>query len=159
MLAHRSLFRKTGSDASRPAAPPKAVRYGALPWISLGQVQRRTLAPFTITARRLPEATAAEFGIDVHPRAPAVLFPALGAYVGPDIVAGRTPSACARAPSASGPRNTTTDSAERRGALKPEVRSASRALRSRCIAAEWRRSATSLDQLAEPGSSAGAVAP
>jgi uncharacterized 2Fe-2S/4Fe-4S cluster protein (DUF4445 family) len=47
-----------------------------------------SMAPFTITARRVPDATAADFGIDVHPRAPAVLFPALGAYVGPDIVAG-----------------------------------------------------------------------
>jgi uncharacterized 2Fe-2S/4Fe-4S cluster protein (DUF4445 family) len=47
-----------------------------------------SMAPFTIAARRLPEATAAEFGVDVHRRAPAVLFPALGAYVGPDIVAG-----------------------------------------------------------------------
>ena len=37
---------------------------------------------------RLPEATAADFGLQVHERAPAVLFPALGAYVGPDIVAG-----------------------------------------------------------------------
>jgi uncharacterized 2Fe-2S/4Fe-4S cluster protein (DUF4445 family) len=47
-----------------------------------------SMAPFTITARRLPEALAADFGLRVHPRAPAVLFPALGAYVGPDIVAG-----------------------------------------------------------------------
>jgi uncharacterized 2Fe-2S/4Fe-4S cluster protein (DUF4445 family) len=47
-----------------------------------------SMAPFTIVARRLPEATAADFGVHVHPRAPAVLFPALGAYVGPDIVAG-----------------------------------------------------------------------
>jgi uncharacterized 2Fe-2S/4Fe-4S cluster protein (DUF4445 family) len=47
-----------------------------------------SMAPFTITARRLPEAAAADFGLRVHPRAPAVLFPALGAYVGPDIVAG-----------------------------------------------------------------------
>jgi uncharacterized 2Fe-2S/4Fe-4S cluster protein (DUF4445 family) len=46
------------------------------------------MAPFTIAARRLPEATAADFGIAVHDRAPAVMFPALGAYVGPDIVAG-----------------------------------------------------------------------
>src|SRR5262249_44906725 len=36
----------------------------------------------------LPQASAAEFGVQVHRRAPAVLFPALGAYVGPDIVAG-----------------------------------------------------------------------
>jgi uncharacterized 2Fe-2S/4Fe-4S cluster protein (DUF4445 family) len=47
-----------------------------------------SMAPFTIAARRLPEAQAADFGVRAHPRAPAVLFPALGAYVGPDIVAG-----------------------------------------------------------------------
>ncbi len=47
-----------------------------------------SMAPFTIAARRLPEATASDFGVHVHRRAPAVLFPALGAYVGPDIVAG-----------------------------------------------------------------------
>ena len=47
-----------------------------------------SMAPFTIAARTLPEATAADFGVTVHRRAPAVTFPALGAYVGPDIVAG-----------------------------------------------------------------------
>jgi uncharacterized 2Fe-2S/4Fe-4S cluster protein (DUF4445 family) len=47
-----------------------------------------SMAPFTVVARRLPEASAADFGVSVHPRAPAVTFPALGAYVGPDIVAG-----------------------------------------------------------------------
>jgi uncharacterized 2Fe-2S/4Fe-4S cluster protein (DUF4445 family) len=47
-----------------------------------------SMAPFTIAARRLPEAKARDFGVEVHERAPAVLFPALGAYVGPDIVAG-----------------------------------------------------------------------
>jgi uncharacterized 2Fe-2S/4Fe-4S cluster protein (DUF4445 family) len=47
-----------------------------------------SMAPFTIASRRLPEATATDFGVTVHERAPAVLFPALGAYVGPDIVAG-----------------------------------------------------------------------
>jgi uncharacterized 2Fe-2S/4Fe-4S cluster protein (DUF4445 family) len=47
-----------------------------------------SMAPFTIAARRLPEAAATDFGLELHPRAPAVLFPALGAYVGPDIVAG-----------------------------------------------------------------------
>jgi uncharacterized 2Fe-2S/4Fe-4S cluster protein (DUF4445 family) len=47
-----------------------------------------SMAPFTIAARRLPEATASDFGLHVHERAPAVLFPALGAYVGPAIVAG-----------------------------------------------------------------------
>src|SRR3954447_13241349 len=47
-----------------------------------------SMAPFTIAARKLPEARAADLGVRVHERAPAVLFPALGAYVGPDIVAG-----------------------------------------------------------------------
>ncbi len=47
-----------------------------------------SMAPFTIAAQTLPRAAAADFGVVVHPRAPAVLFPALGAYVGPDIVAG-----------------------------------------------------------------------
>ncbi len=47
-----------------------------------------SMAPFTIAAQTLPRAAASDFGVLVHPRAPAVLFPALGAYVGPDIVAG-----------------------------------------------------------------------
>jgi uncharacterized 2Fe-2S/4Fe-4S cluster protein (DUF4445 family) len=46
------------------------------------------MAPFTIAARTLPAALATDFGVRVHPRAPAVTMPALGAYVGPDIVAG-----------------------------------------------------------------------
>jgi uncharacterized 2Fe-2S/4Fe-4S cluster protein (DUF4445 family) len=47
-----------------------------------------SMAPFTVVTRRMPEATAIDFGVAVHRRAPAVTFPALGAYVGPDIVAG-----------------------------------------------------------------------
>jgi uncharacterized 2Fe-2S/4Fe-4S cluster protein (DUF4445 family) len=46
------------------------------------------MAPFIIAARRLPPVTAADFGVQLHPRAPAFTFPALGAYVGGDIVAG-----------------------------------------------------------------------
>jgi uncharacterized 2Fe-2S/4Fe-4S cluster protein (DUF4445 family) len=45
------------------------------------------MSPFIISARRLPPAVASDFGVRVHPRAPAVVFPALGAYVGGDIVA------------------------------------------------------------------------
>jgi uncharacterized 2Fe-2S/4Fe-4S cluster protein (DUF4445 family) len=57
--------------------------------IALGiDPQPLSMAPFTIAARRLPAAEATEFGVKVHRRAPAVMFPALGAYVGPDIVAG-----------------------------------------------------------------------
>ena len=46
------------------------------------------MAPFIIASRTLPPATALDFGVKVHTRAPAVIFPALGAYVGGDIVAG-----------------------------------------------------------------------
>jgi len=45
-------------------------------------------APFIVCSRAPIPALAAEFGIPAHPRAPAVTFPALGAYVGPDILAG-----------------------------------------------------------------------
>ena len=47
-----------------------------------------SMAPFIMMARELPPARATDFGVRVHPRAPAVTFPALGAYVGGDIVAG-----------------------------------------------------------------------
>jgi uncharacterized 2Fe-2S/4Fe-4S cluster protein (DUF4445 family) len=47
-----------------------------------------SMAPFIVAAHDLPPATAADFGVAVHPRAPAVVFPSLGAYVGGDIVAG-----------------------------------------------------------------------
>jgi uncharacterized 2Fe-2S/4Fe-4S cluster protein (DUF4445 family) len=46
------------------------------------------VAPFIVAARDLPRADAIDFGIKIHPRAPAMAFPALGAYVGGDIVAG-----------------------------------------------------------------------
>ena len=38
--------------------------------------------------RRFPELLAVDLGVHVHPRARAVVLPALGAYVGGDIVAG-----------------------------------------------------------------------
>jgi uncharacterized 2Fe-2S/4Fe-4S cluster protein (DUF4445 family) len=46
------------------------------------------VAPFVMTAGSFAGLTAAEMGIRVHPAAPAQVFPALGAYVGGDIVAG-----------------------------------------------------------------------
>jgi uncharacterized 2Fe-2S/4Fe-4S cluster protein (DUF4445 family) len=46
------------------------------------------VAPFVMATRSMPELLASEIGLDVHPRARAFLFPALGAYVGGDIVAG-----------------------------------------------------------------------
>jgi uncharacterized 2Fe-2S/4Fe-4S cluster protein (DUF4445 family) len=47
-----------------------------------------SMAPFVVAAHELPPAVAADFGVPVHPRAPAYVFPSLGAYVGGDIVAG-----------------------------------------------------------------------
>jgi uncharacterized 2Fe-2S/4Fe-4S cluster protein (DUF4445 family) len=47
-----------------------------------------SMAPFVVTTHEPPPLLAADFGIPVHPRAPAFAFPSLGAYVGGDIVAG-----------------------------------------------------------------------
>jgi uncharacterized 2Fe-2S/4Fe-4S cluster protein (DUF4445 family) len=55
-----------------------------------------SMAPFIVAAHELPPATAADFGVAVHPRAPAVVFPSLGAYVGGDIVAGMLASGLTR---------------------------------------------------------------
>ena len=46
------------------------------------------VAPFVMTAAHPPSVLAADLGLTLHPRARAFLFPALGAYVGGDIVAG-----------------------------------------------------------------------
>ena len=47
-----------------------------------------SMAPFIVATHELPPALASDFGVAVHPRAPAIVFPSLGAYVGGDIVAG-----------------------------------------------------------------------
>jgi uncharacterized 2Fe-2S/4Fe-4S cluster protein (DUF4445 family) len=47
-----------------------------------------SMAPFVVSTHTLPEVPARELGVEVHPRAPAFVFPSLGAYVGGDIVAG-----------------------------------------------------------------------
>jgi uncharacterized 2Fe-2S/4Fe-4S cluster protein (DUF4445 family) len=46
------------------------------------------MAPFTLACAAPPVVPASELGLSLHPQARAVLFPALGAYVGGDIVAG-----------------------------------------------------------------------
>jgi len=46
------------------------------------------VAPFVMSAAQPPVVLAADLGLSLHPRARAVLLPALGAYVGGDIVAG-----------------------------------------------------------------------
>jgi len=47
-----------------------------------------SMAPFVVATHELPPVHAFDFGVAVHPRAPAFVFPSLGAYVGGDIVAG-----------------------------------------------------------------------
>jgi uncharacterized 2Fe-2S/4Fe-4S cluster protein (DUF4445 family) len=54
------------------------------------------VAPFILSARLLPEILAADIGLQVHPRARAVVFPAFGAYVGGDITAGLLASGMSR---------------------------------------------------------------
>jgi len=47
-----------------------------------------SMAPFTVSTHTFPPVRASEFGVALHPRASAYVFPSLGAYVGGDIVAG-----------------------------------------------------------------------
>jgi uncharacterized 2Fe-2S/4Fe-4S cluster protein (DUF4445 family) len=46
------------------------------------------VAPFVMAAAQPPAVLASDIGLSLHPRARAFFFPALGAYVGGDIVAG-----------------------------------------------------------------------
>ena len=46
------------------------------------------VAPFVMSTPQPPTVLASDLGLELHPRARAYLFPALGAYVGGDIVAG-----------------------------------------------------------------------
>jgi uncharacterized 2Fe-2S/4Fe-4S cluster protein (DUF4445 family) len=46
------------------------------------------VAPFIMSSATVPPVLASDLGLALHPRARATLFPALGAYVGGDIVAG-----------------------------------------------------------------------
>jgi uncharacterized 2Fe-2S/4Fe-4S cluster protein (DUF4445 family) len=46
------------------------------------------VAPFVLSTAQPPAVPATEVGLDLHPGARAFFFPALGAYVGGDIVAG-----------------------------------------------------------------------
>src|SRR5579875_1012131 len=55
-----------------------------------------SMAPFTVTTHQAPPVLASDLGAPVHPRAPAFVFPSLGAYVGGDIVAGMLATGLAR---------------------------------------------------------------
>jgi uncharacterized 2Fe-2S/4Fe-4S cluster protein (DUF4445 family) len=47
-----------------------------------------SMAPFVVCTHSFPAVRASDFGVEIHRRAPAFVFPSLGAYVGGDIVAG-----------------------------------------------------------------------
>jgi uncharacterized 2Fe-2S/4Fe-4S cluster protein (DUF4445 family) len=55
-----------------------------------------SMAPFVVATHEFPPVTASDFGVEVHSRAPAFVFPSLGAYVGGDIVAGMLASGLTR---------------------------------------------------------------
>ncbi len=54
------------------------------------------VAPFALATRTYPGLDASELGLSLHPRARATVFPAMGAYVGGDIVAGLLASGMSR---------------------------------------------------------------
>ena len=54
------------------------------------------VAPFIMACGSYPEMPAAELGLRLHPRAQATVFPALGAYVGGDVLAGLLASGMTR---------------------------------------------------------------
>jgi uncharacterized 2Fe-2S/4Fe-4S cluster protein (DUF4445 family) len=54
------------------------------------------VAPFIMPTRSYPEMPVSELGLQLHPGARATVFPALGAYVGGDIVAGLLASGMTR---------------------------------------------------------------
>ncbi|MGZ4481785.1 MAG: ASKHA domain-containing protein [Gaiellales bacterium] len=93
--AHETLSELTGEVCAEAGVAPaevyEIVVCGNVTMMQLAlgiDPEPLAMAPFIIASRRLPSATAADFGVRVHPRAPAVVLPALGAYVGGDIVAG-----------------------------------------------------------------------
>ena len=82
-------------SARRPAVEPREVYEitvcgnVTMMQLALGiDPEPLSMAPFVVTTNSFPETRASDFGVRVHPRAPAFVFPSLGAYVGGDIVAG-----------------------------------------------------------------------
>ena len=94
-LAHETLDELAQSVCEQAGVSPGHVYEVALAGnatmthIALGiDPEPLGVAPFTLATRRYPELLASDLGINAHPRARAMVFPAFGAYVGGDIVAG-----------------------------------------------------------------------
>ncbi len=94
-LAHQTLDELTGEVCDEAGVERSEVYQVAVAGnatmvqIALGiDPEPLGVAPFILAAEDYPDARADELGINVNPRARACLFPALGAYVGGDIVSG-----------------------------------------------------------------------
>jgi uncharacterized 2Fe-2S/4Fe-4S cluster protein (DUF4445 family) len=94
-LAHATLTELTGEVLKEAGVEPHEVYEVALAGnatmtaLALGiDPEPLGVAPFIMSSRTLPSLRASDLGLDLHPGARAVVFPALGAYVGGDIVSG-----------------------------------------------------------------------
>jgi uncharacterized 2Fe-2S/4Fe-4S cluster protein (DUF4445 family) len=93
--AHETFAQLTGEVLAEAAVEPHEVYEISvcgnvtMMQIALGiDPEPLSMAPFTVATHEFPPTRASEFGVTVHPRASAYVFPSLGAYVGGDIVAG-----------------------------------------------------------------------
>ncbi|NUS50846.1 MAG: DUF4445 domain-containing protein [Nocardioidaceae bacterium] len=94
-LAHKTLAELTAEVLEEAGVEPTEVSEVALAGnatmtaLVLGiDPEPLGVAPFVMSTGTLPTLLATDLGLDLHPRARAVVFPALGAYVGGDIVSG-----------------------------------------------------------------------
>jgi uncharacterized 2Fe-2S/4Fe-4S cluster protein (DUF4445 family) len=104
-LAHETLDELTREVCAEASVRPEEIYEIAvagnatMAHIALGiDPEPLGVAPFILSTGIWPEIRAAELGVAVHPRARAVIFPSLGAYVGGDIVAGMLASGMDRDP-------------------------------------------------------------
>ena len=101
--AHETLSQLAGEVCEEAGVPPHevyeivVVGNVTMTQLALGiDPEPLSMAPFIVASHDLPPALASDFGVSVHPRAPAVVLPSLGAYVGADIVAGMLASGLTR---------------------------------------------------------------
>lgn len=94
-LAHRTLRELADEVLAEAQVAPHEVYEVALAGnatmtaLALGiDPEPLGVAPFVMSSASLPPMPVSELGLDLHPGARAVVLPALGAYVGGDIVAG-----------------------------------------------------------------------
>ena len=94
-LAHETLDRLAQEVCEQGGVEPREVYEVALAGnatmtqLALGvDPEPVGVAPFIMASRDYAGLRAVDLGVAVHPHAPATVFPALGAYVGGDIVAG-----------------------------------------------------------------------